>query len=60
MCLRLIEAGAPCELHIFDGAPHAFDALPAYGRQCVELAALCLGRHVEVSAAPERKTLTDG
>jgi acetyl esterase/lipase len=60
MYLRLVDAGAQCELHIFNGAPHAFDVLPVYGRQCVELAALFLGRHVEVSAAPERKTLTAG
>jgi acetyl esterase/lipase len=55
MYLRLVDAGAQCELHIFGGAPHAFDALPAYGRQCVELAALFLGRHIEVSDAPEHK-----
>lgn len=46
MYLRLMGASAQCELHIFDGAPHAFDASPEYGRQCADLIALFLDRHV--------------
>ena len=46
MYLRLMEAGASCELHIFDGAPHAFDAIPDYGRQTTALIALFLSRHI--------------
>lgn len=46
MYLRLADAGAPCELHIFDGAGHAFDAAPDYGRRCADLIALFLDRHV--------------
>lgn len=42
----LTEAGAPVELHVFAGAPHAFDAIPEFGRQCVEVVALFLDRHV--------------
>jgi len=47
----LAEAGAACELHVFDGAPHAFDAQPEYGRRCVDLAALFLGRHLRPGSA---------
>ncbi|MEM9621202.1 MAG: alpha/beta hydrolase [Pseudomonadota bacterium] len=35
--LKLLEAGAACELHVFDGAAHAFDLQPQYGRLCVTL-----------------------
>lgn len=48
--LRMFEAlrnaGAPVELHAFEGAPHAFDALPDFGRQCADIMALFLDRHV--------------
>jgi acetyl esterase/lipase len=46
MYLALTEAGAPAEIHIFDGLPHAFDLLPDYGRQCAALVGLFLDRHV--------------
>jgi acetyl esterase/lipase len=46
MYLRLTDVGAASELHIFDGAGHAFDAIPEYGRRCLDLAALFLGRHL--------------
>lgn len=46
MYLCLMDAGVRSELHIFDGAPHAFDALPAYGRRCVDLAALFFQSHL--------------
>jgi acetyl esterase/lipase len=49
MHLALADAGAPCEFHAFEGAPHAFDALPEYGRRCVDLAAFFLGRHLNKS-----------
>jgi acetyl esterase/lipase len=42
----LINAGARAELHVFDGAPHGFDALPEYGRECARIMALFLDRHV--------------
>jgi acetyl esterase/lipase len=42
----LSEAGAPVELHMYNGAPHGFDANRELGRQCVELMHLFLDRHV--------------
>jgi acetyl esterase/lipase len=42
----LDEAGAPAELHLYAGAPHGFDALPDFGRQCASIMALFLDRHV--------------
>ncbi len=46
MYMKLIEAGARAELHVFDGEPHAFDAQPAFGRPCASLMALFLDRYV--------------
>lgn len=42
----LVEAGAPVELHVFDGEAHAFDTDPALGRQVAELIALFIERKV--------------
>ena len=46
MYQRLVDAGARAELHVFEGAPHAFDALPNFGRQCAGLVSLFLDRTV--------------
>jgi acetyl esterase/lipase len=46
MYQRLVDAGARAELHIFEGAPHAFDAVPAFGRQCAGLMELFLDQNV--------------
>jgi acetyl esterase/lipase len=46
MYKALVEAGAKAELHVYEGAPHAFDALPDFGRQCASIMALFLDRHV--------------
>ena len=46
MYQRLVDAGARAELHVFEGAPHAFDALPNFGRQCAGLMSLFLDRTV--------------
>jgi len=46
MYSALAQAGVAVGLHIYEGAPHAFDAVPEFGRQCAELMALFLDRHV--------------
>lgn len=55
MYRALIDAGAKAELHVYEGAPHAFDAIPEFGRQTAAIMALFLDRHVvrprEVSIA---------
>jgi acetyl esterase/lipase len=45
----LAKAGAPVELHIYDGVPHAFDSEAEFGRQLAELMALFLDRKVRRS-----------
>ena len=58
MYSALTQAGVPTDLHIYAGAPHAFDALPDFGRQCAAIISLFLDRHVanprgfELPAAP--------
>ncbi|HAL25281.1 MAG TPA: hypothetical protein DCP25_00870 [Chloroflexi bacterium] len=46
MYQALMDAGVSAEIHIFDGAPHAFDLLPDFGRQCSGILTLFLDRHV--------------
>ncbi len=46
MYAALSGAGASAEIHVYDGAPHAFDAIPEFGRQCAALMALFLDRTV--------------
>ena len=53
MYRSLSEAGAPVELHVYEGAPHAFDALPEFGRQLTDIIALFLDRKVARPRAVE-------
>lgn len=46
MYRALSEAGSKVEMHIYEGAPHAFDSAPEFGRQLVDLMALFLDRQV--------------
>jgi acetyl esterase/lipase len=46
MYRALSEAGAKVELHIYEGAPHAFDRISEFGRQSAAIMALFLDRHV--------------
>jgi dipeptidyl aminopeptidase/acylaminoacyl peptidase len=42
----LSKAKAPVEIHVYNKAPHGFDAVPELGRQCAAIMALFLDRHV--------------
>mgnify|MGYP006270461487 CR=1 FL=1 len=42
----LNKAGVDAELHVFDGAPHAFDRLAEFAKQCVQLITLYFDRKV--------------
>ena len=46
MYKALTEAGVRAELHVYEGAPHAFDREPAFGRQCASIMALFMDRTV--------------
>jgi acetyl esterase/lipase len=46
MYQALVAAEAPAEHHIIYGAPHAFDLLPEFGRQCAGIMTLFLDSHV--------------
>lgn len=46
MYQALVAAGAKAEMHIYEGAPHAFDAVPEFGRQVTELIALFVDRQL--------------
>lgn len=46
MYRALSDAGARTEMHIYEGAPHSFDAAPEFGRQVVDLMALFIDRQV--------------
>lgn len=42
----LHKLGASVELHMYNGAPHGFDATRELGRQCVDLMHVFLDRHI--------------
>jgi acetyl esterase/lipase len=46
MYKHLADAGAQVELHIYDGAPHAFDSINEFGHQLTDVMALFLDRKV--------------
>ena len=51
MCEALTDAGARCELHVFDGLEHAFDLAPEYGRLSAALMTRFLDSHVLASTS---------
>lgn len=55
MAEALLQTGAVAEVHTYAGQLHAFDAAPAFGRQCAEIMTLFLDRYVAhpEAAAPE-------
>ncbi len=46
MYKSLADVGAQVELHIYDGAPHAFDSVKEFGHQVTDIMALFLDRKV--------------
>jgi acetyl esterase/lipase len=56
MYRAITEAGGKAELHVYEGAPHGFDAMRQFGRQSAEIMALFLDRHV----ADRRTLVRDG
>ena len=56
MYRAITDAGAKAELHVYEGAPHGFDAMRDFGRQCAEIMTLFLDRHV----ASPRTVVKDG
>ena len=42
----LVAAGVPVDLHMYADQPHAFDAAPAFGRQCAAEMDLFLSRYL--------------
>jgi acetyl esterase/lipase len=53
MYRALASLGAPVELHVYDGAPHSFDAVAEFGHQLVDVIALFLDRKVTRPRAVE-------
>jgi acetyl esterase/lipase len=49
MSEALMDAGAPAELHVFDGLEHAFDMQPEYGRLSASIMTRFLDSHVLAS-----------
>ncbi|MFP3906649.1 MAG: alpha/beta hydrolase fold domain-containing protein [Acidimicrobiales bacterium] len=47
----LVDAGVPVELHMYAEQQHAFDATPAFGRQCAAEMDLFLSRYLAVRAS---------
>jgi acetyl esterase/lipase len=58
MYQALNKAGVGVELHIFDGAPHAFDRVAEFAKQCVQLITLFFDRKVVNPRAVEVPDLT--
>jgi acetyl esterase/lipase len=42
----LSEVGAKVEMHVYEGAPHAFDSAPEFGRQLADIIALFVDRQL--------------
>lgn len=47
---ELVEAGVPCDLHVYAEQPHAFDAQPSFGRQVAAEMLLFLDRYLPAAA----------
>ncbi|MGH2632108.1 MAG: alpha/beta hydrolase fold domain-containing protein [Tepidiformaceae bacterium] len=51
MYRALRAAGVPAEVHIYADQPHAFDAAPAFGRQCAAVMDLFFQRYLGAAGA---------
>ncbi len=54
---ELVAAKVPVELHMYAEQPHAFDAVPEFGRQCAAEMLLFLDRYVRQPRRAEALTL---
>lgn len=55
MYAALRAAGVPCELHMFDGQPHAFDAEPSLGRLSATLVVSFVRRFLPDPPTPDKE-----
>lgn len=55
----LVEAGVPVELHMYAEQPHAFDAQPAFGRQCAAEMLLFLDRYLPTATEGPAEEILD-
>ncbi|MEX0942322.1 MAG: alpha/beta hydrolase [Pseudomonadales bacterium] len=59
MYSRLVSDGARVEMHIYEGAPHAFDAVQEFGRQVTDMIALFVDRQLNTRRFTDREAFRE-